>query len=264
MKKAKDNPNNIDVPEKKEKTFSRCLPSVITICAFCFGLTSVKFALWNDWEFAILCIFVSAVLDALDGKMARLLGQSSQFGAELDSLSDLVCFGVAPALILFLKSLYMLEAWGWGICMFFTVCCALRLARFNVTQVSIQEQWQAKYFTGVPAPAGAILSLFPMILFFALGNYSCVNPFFVSFWILLSSILMISNLKTISSKMIVLTNQNIPITLLVISALIICLITNLWLTLSLLIIAYILSLPYGAYKYQEALEIKTQKENTSE
>ncbi|MDR2067491.1 MAG: CDP-alcohol phosphatidyltransferase family protein, partial [Holosporaceae bacterium] len=106
---------------RKSATLAKFLPSTITISALCFGLTSIRLALFYSWELAVLCIFVAALLDALDGKIARLLGQSSQFGAELDSLSDLVCFGVAPSIILFLKSVHMLGSAGWGACMFFSV-----------------------------------------------------------------------------------------------------------------------------------------------
>jgi CDP-diacylglycerol--serine O-phosphatidyltransferase len=100
----------------------RFLPSTFTISAFCFGLTSVRFSLFHKWEHAVTCVLVAALLDALDGKVARLLGQSSRFGAELDSLSDLVCFGVAPSIVLFLMSAQAYGRVGWSACMFYTIC----------------------------------------------------------------------------------------------------------------------------------------------
>ncbi|MDR3187286.1 MAG: CDP-diacylglycerol--serine O-phosphatidyltransferase [Holosporaceae bacterium] len=248
---------------KKSATLAKFLPSTITISAFCFGLTSIRLALFYSWELAVLCIFVAALLDALDGKIARLLGQSSQFGAELDSLSDLVCFGVAPSVILFLKSIHILGSAGWGACMFFSICCALRLARFNVAQLSNEPvpECEKKYFSGVPAPAGAIIVMLPMVLFFETGCYTFLNPMFMTCCLLVSGMLMISTLKTFSSKMIEVANGSAVVTLLSISLLVICLITEIWLTISTLILVYLLSIPYGSYKYSRA---KKAEEATGE
>ncbi|MDR1334621.1 MAG: CDP-diacylglycerol--serine O-phosphatidyltransferase [Holosporaceae bacterium] len=236
---------------KKSSGFIRFLPGMITISAFCVGLTSIRFALFHKWELAVLCIFASAMLDALDGKVARLFGQSSQFGAQLDSLSDLVCFGVAPAIILFLQSVYLLENVGWGICMFFTVCCALRLARFNSELLSNDEKpgWEKKYFKGVPAPAGAILALFPMILFFQTNNYAFLAPKFIAFCLWGAGALMISSVRTFSSKMIEVNSGSMQVALLITSLFVICLITDVWLTLLTLVTAYLFSIPYGACVY---------------
>ena len=241
--------------EKRRMSLIKVLPSTVTLTAFCFGLTSIRFALFDRWEYAVMCIFASALLDAFDGKVARLLGQSSQFGAQLDSLSDLVCFGVAPAMILFLKSMHSMEKVGWGVCMFFTVCCAIRLARFNTMQIIEEGEkpaWMKKYFTGVPAPAGAILALFPMILYFETGKECFLHPIFDAIFLVASGILMISTLKTFSSKMIEIKNGIFSLELLGISLIVILLITELWLTLSIMILAYIISLPYGAKAYAKA------------
>jgi CDP-diacylglycerol--serine O-phosphatidyltransferase len=238
-----------DFVERKRTSLARVLPSVITVSAFCFGLTSIRFALFHKWELAVLCVFVASLLDAFDGRVARILGQSSHFGAELDSLSDLVCFGVAPSLILFLKTMYFMENFGWGICMFFTVCCALRLARFNATMNEEKPDWTKKYFSGVPAPAGAILALFPLILFFATSLECFLNSTFVSFCMLSSGALMVSVIKTFSSKMIEIKKRFVSPELLAIIMIVICLITALWITLAVLVSAYILAIPYGTYHY---------------
>jgi CDP-diacylglycerol--serine O-phosphatidyltransferase len=239
--------------QKKSPVFVRFLPGMVTISALCVGLTSIRFALFQKPEMAVLCIFVSALLDALDGKVARLFGQSSQFGAQLDSLSDLVCFGVAPAIILFMKSVYLLENAGWGICMFFTVCCALRLARFNSELLSDDTKpvWEKKYFKGVPAPAGAILALFPMILFFFTNNSIFLAPKFTAFCLLGSGILMISSVRTFSSKMAeVNNNKSSQIAIVAATALfVICLVTDVWLTLASAVTMYLISIPYGACVY---------------
>lgn len=243
--------NSERVTVRRSINVLKLLPSAVTIAAFCCGLTAVRFALFQKWELAVICIFISAVLDAFDGKVARLLGQSSQFGAELDSLSDLVCFGVAPSVILFMSTMYRFSGIGWAVCMFFTVCCALRLARFNATQIANipQPDWAKKYFTGVPAPAGAILALFPLILFFATDRVCFLNVWFVAFCLLASGALMISTLKTFSSKMVEINSNSALLSLLVISFLVICLITELWMTLSVLVLVYLVSIPFGPIEY---------------
>jgi CDP-diacylglycerol--serine O-phosphatidyltransferase len=251
---------------KKGAVLIRFLPSTITISAFCVGLTSIQLALFHRWELAAICIFVSALLDALDGKVARLFGQSSQFGAQLDSLSDLVCFGVTPAIILFLKSVYLLGGVGWGVCMFFTVCCALRLARFNADMLRNEDkpEWEKKYFKGVPAPAGAILAISPLVFFFQTNDYIFLNPEFISCCLAASGILMISSIRTFSSKMIEINNGSALIALLVISFFIICLITKVWLTLTILITFYVLLIPYGAYEYARTKKSKVLGKTTME
>lgn len=242
---------------KKGASFIKILPHIVTVTAFCFGLSAIRFGLFHKWEMAVLCIFAAALLDAFDGRVARFLGQSSQFGAELDSLSDLVCFGVAPSMLLFLKTMYLAGNAGWAVSMFFSICCALRLARFNATQMLNEQkpEWKRKYFIGIPAPAGAIFALFPMILFFATGSDAFLAPFFVVCCMLISGILMISTVKTFSSKMIVVKNKFASPELLIASLVVICLITALWQTLTVLIFLYIVTIPYGAYRYA-----KTEKE----
>ncbi|MDR2681612.1 MAG: CDP-diacylglycerol--serine O-phosphatidyltransferase [Holosporaceae bacterium] len=252
-----------NIQPKKRVPFTRIFPTVITIAAFCFGMTSIRFALSHKWEMAVMCVLISALLDSFDGRVARMLGQSSQFGAELDSLSDLVCFGVTPSLLLFFRSAHALGNIGWGICMFFTVCCALRLARFNATQIlnEPQPEWQKKYFTGIPAPAGAIIALFPFILHFSTGSAYFLNEKNVFFGLFLSGVLMVSTIKSISSKMIEIKNGFASLELLGISLVIICLITGLWLTLTVLVSLYIAVIPYGAYKY--AKTAKAEKESSA-
>jgi CDP-diacylglycerol--serine O-phosphatidyltransferase len=236
------------------------LPSLITVAAFCVGLTSVRLALLHKWEYAVFCIFVAALLDTLDGRIARLTGQSSQFGAQFDSLSDLVCFGVAPALILFLRSVYSKGNIGWGVCLFFTVCCALRLARFNADMLTEPSKTESekKYFKGVPAPAGAMLALFPMLLFFQTSNPVFLNPVFVAVSLVVSGALMISCIRTFSSKMIEVSNGSSAFIMLTSGLFVICLITELWLTLSIFIVFYLFSIPYGIYEYTRSTKGNTQ------
>ncbi len=253
-------------PSKREvlrtSNLAKFLPNAITIAAMCFGLSSIRFAQCNEWEYAVLCILVSALLDMFDGKVARFLEQSSSFGLELDSLSDLVCFGVAPSIVLYLAAMQQVGKVGWGICMFYTICCALRLARFNISRIDSEENsdLDRKYFVGIPAPAGAIIALFPLILFFETESFAVVRPFYVAFFLMFAGCMMISTIRTFSSKIIEINNTNSWVALTVITFLIICLTTRLWLSLSVLIAFYLVTIPYGVHKYSEALKSVKTKE----
>lgn len=238
---------------RQKSSLMKKLPSIITIAALCFGLSAIKFGLFHKWELAVACVIISAFLDSMDGRVARMIGQSSQFGAELDSLSDLVCFGVAPAILMFLSGLYSVESFGWAVCMFFAICCALRLARFNAVLILNEPQpsWSKKYFTGVPAPAGAVIALFPLILYFATDNVAFLNCIFVSICVVFSGLMMISRVKSFSSKMIEFKDGFASPELVVITLVIISVITAPWITMSCLTALYVLMIPFGAYRYRQ-------------
>lgn len=246
----------------KTSTLAKFLPNAVTITAMCFGLSSLRFAQVNEWEYAVFCILVSALLDMLDGKIARFLDHSTTLGLELDSLSDLVCFGVAPSIVLYLSTMQHIGKIGWGICMFYTVCCALRLARFNVSHVNSEQvsDLDRKYFVGIPAPAGAVVALFPLILFFETESFSVVKPFFVASFLAFSGCMMVSTVRTFSSKIIEINSTNSWIALMAIAFVIICLTTRLWLSLSILVAFYLVTIPYGIYEYSEALKAAKRKE----
>ena len=131
---------------------NRMVPNVLTLLALCAGMTAIRFAINGDFEAAVYAIIAAGIFDGLDGRMARLLKATSRFGAELDSLSDFVSFGVAPAAVLYLWTMSQLHSIGWAIVLFFAVCCALRLARFNTQLGAEPPPYAAGYFTGVPAP----------------------------------------------------------------------------------------------------------------
>lgn len=246
----------------KTSTLAKFLPNAVTITAMCFGLSSIRFAQASEWEYAVFCILVSALLDMLDGKIARFLDHSTTLGLELDSLSDLVCFGVAPSIVLYLSTMQHVGKIGWGMCMFYTVCCALRLARFNVSQVNSKQtsDLDRKYFVGIPAPAGAVVALFPLILFFETENFAVVKPFWVASFLAFSGCMMVSTVRTFSSKIIEINSTNSWIALMIIAFVIVCLTTRLWLSLSVLIAFYLVTIPYGVYEYSEALKAATRKE----
>jgi CDP-diacylglycerol--serine O-phosphatidyltransferase len=189
------------VSDKKARMI---LPNAITLIGVCIGLTSIKFALDEKFALAIIAILFAGLMDALDGRIARLIKGTSKMGKELDSLGDVISFGVAPAFIMYFWSLQYLDKLGWFVCLMYVVCVALRLARFNVNSEE-EPSWKDNFFEGVPAPAGGIIVLMPLVLSFSgLGeiffkiNYDLVVPAFF----IIVSILLISIVPTYSFKRI--------------------------------------------------------------
>ena len=179
--------------------FRAMIPNAITALALCFGLTGVSLAIQGEWERALGSIVLAGVLDGLDGRIARLLRAQSRFGAELDSLSDNIAFGTAPALIVFLWSLKMAPRFGWIAALALAVCCALRLARFNARlDAAEQPHKSAGFNTGVPAPAGAGLAFVPIYLWLVTGNDQFRQWEPVMAWTLFIAALMISSIPTYS------------------------------------------------------------------
>lgn len=175
------------------------LPNAVTAMALCSGLTGVRFAIAGDWQLAVSMILLAGVLDGIDGRIARLVRGESRFGAELDSLSDTVAFGVSPALILYLWSLQTLPRLGWLCALMFAVFCALRLARFNAAiDLDDQPHKSAGFFTGVPSPAGAVLAMLPMYLWFLTDIDLLRAPLVVAPWVALIALLMVSSIASFS------------------------------------------------------------------
>ena len=190
------------VSDKKARMI---LPNAITLIGVCIGLTSIKFALDGKFALAVIAILFAGLMDALDGRIARLIKGTSKMGKELDSLGDVISFGVAPAFIMYFWSLQYLEKLGWFVCLMYVVCVALRLARFNINSEE-EVSWKDNFFEGMPAPAGGIVVLMPLVLSFSgLGefffkiNYDLVVPIFF----IIISILLISTIPTYSFKRIV-------------------------------------------------------------
>jgi CDP-diacylglycerol--serine O-phosphatidyltransferase len=178
------------------------LPNTLTIFGVCLGLSSIKFALDSNYAMAVIAIGFAAILDTLDGRVARLIKGSSKVGKELDSLTDVISFGVAPSFIMYFWTINEIGKFGWLVVLIYTVCCALRLARFNLTAVEENESWKINFFEGVPSPAAAGLILLPLILslseliqFKNISNVSLIV-------ILITSLLMVSKIPTYSLKRI--------------------------------------------------------------
>lgn len=179
------------------------LPNLVTLLALSIGLTSIQFAVEGEFETAVIAVIVAAILDGLDGRLARALRGTSRFGAELNSLADFVDFGVAPGLILYLWSLHQIKSLGWFTALVFAIACALRLARFSVTSDNPDRPaWQVRFFTGMPAPAGAIVGLLPLYLnlsVLAVPNTHASVPFEIAY-VLFVAFLMASPIRIFPAR----------------------------------------------------------------
>lgn len=225
-------------------------PNAITALALCFGLTGVRFAIGEEWEKALAAIIFAGVLDGLDGRVARLLRAQSRFGAELDSLSDVIAFGVAPAMLLFLWSLQHAPKFGWVAALALAVCCALRLARFNSRMDSeFQPHKSAGFNTGIPAPAGAGLAFVPVYLWLVTGEDLFRQWYIVMPWGLATAALMISAIPTYTWGSIRLRSSWRMFALAGVGLLGAALVTAPWQTLLFICVLYAISLPFGLASY---------------
>ena len=198
--------NNLKIISDK-KNARVILPNMLTLIGVCIGLTSIRFALDGKFEFAIIAIIFAALIDGLDGRIARLIKGTSKVGKELDSLTDMISFGVAPAFIMYFWKLNTLGRFGWLVCLIYVICVALRLARFNVNSDQ-DPSWRDNFFEGVPSPAGGILVLTPLIISvtdfnFINLNYNIVVPTFF----IITSLLLISKFPSYSLKKIVIQRK---------------------------------------------------------
>ena len=229
-------------------------PNLITLLALCAGLTAIRVAVEGKLELAIAAIVFAAMLDGIDGRLARMLKGTSRFGAELDSLADFVNFGVAPALILYFWGLHELGHAGWIAALVFAICAGLRLARFNVMiDDPNKPAWAGNFFTGVPAPAGAIIVLLPIYLFFLGAPKSMIVAWITLAYTLAIAFLMVSRLPVFSGKQFgsrVAPEMVLPIFILVV-LFIALLIAYPWPVLTIGTLAYLTSLPFGLQSYRE-------------
>ncbi len=229
---------------------NRMVPNVLTLLALCAGMTAMRFAMGGNYEGAVFAIIAAGIFDGLDGRMARLLKATSSFGAELDSLSDFVSFGVAPAAVLYLWTMSELHGLGWAIVLFFAVCCALRLARFNTeTTHELSSSYAAPFFTGAPAPAGAGLVMVPMFLSFQWGDWLFRSPYLNAVTVTGIAFLMVSKVPTVSLKRIRIPHHLVIPTLLAFGVATAFLTTEPWLTLTVVGIVYVGSIPLTIRSY---------------
>ncbi|WP_425052575.1 CDP-diacylglycerol--serine O-phosphatidyltransferase [Psychromarinibacter sp. S121] len=226
-----------DPKRDRDLPLVKLLPNLLTLTAACAGLTGVRFALLGEFQWSVRMVLIATILDGLDGRLARLLRSQSPLGAELDSLADFLNFGVAPALILYLWTLNDVGGIGWMASLCFTLCCLLRLARFNVGQKN--GNGSSDYFEGVPSPAGALLVMMPMVAAFAFPGLPEIPAWLSTIYVLAIGLLMISRIHTFSFKNVKIPRRNARYVLLgaVLAAALLFNFT--WATLLLVMIAYL-------------------------
>jgi CDP-diacylglycerol---serine O-phosphatidyltransferase len=236
-------------------------PNLITALALCAGLTAIRFAIEGDWETAVAMVLIAGVLDGLDGRIARMMHGESRFGAELDSLSDAIAFGVAPALILYLWSLHAMPPLGWLLALVHALFCALRLARFNA-QIDLDHQphKSAGFLTGVPAPAGAVLAMLPIYLWLWTGEPRLREPLVVAPWIAFTAVLMISSFATWSAASFRLRQRirfEAVAVLVVIAA---AVVSAPWPTLAIVALIYLATIPFSVRAYRRVRRLRADGE----
>ena len=235
----------IKSPRKRihDLPFNRIAPNLVTLSALASGVTSIRFAMEGRWEFAVIAVCLAAVFDALDGRVARMLHGASNFGAELDSLSDVVCFGVAPGLLMYFWTLEVQAPAGWICALLMPLCCALRLARFNIMLDGPQPPYWKHFFVGLPAPGGAFVALTPIMLFFYYKNDIFRSPYVVEAFLLLSALLMASRLPTISLKKVRVPVRFVMPVLVMAGLYVGAMVYEPWLTVGVTGLVYVVSVP---------------------
>jgi len=251
--------NNLKIIADK-KNARVILPNMLTLIGVCIGLTSIRFALSGEFHLAIIAIIFAALFDGLDGRIARLIKGTSKVGKELDSLTDMISFGVAPAFIMYFWKLNTLGRFGWLLCLVYVICVALRLARFNVNS-SQETSWKDNFFEGVPSPAGGILVLTPLIISLTEFDYIQLNyDIIVPIFFISTSILLISKFPSYSFKKIVIQRKTTIFLLFGIVLFFGLLLIYTFEVIAISSIVYLLLLPISFFHYRK---IKKSQENDS-
>ncbi|MBX3581505.1 MAG: CDP-diacylglycerol--serine O-phosphatidyltransferase [Rhizobiaceae bacterium] len=227
------------------------LPNLVTVLSICVGLSGIRFAFEGRFETAVVMVLFAAFLDGIDGRLARLMKATSRFGAQMDSLADIVNFGVAPALVLYAYLLDRAGSFGWIAALLFAIACGLRLARFNVLDEDVERPaWQSEYFVGVPAPAGAVLVLLPVYLAF-IGVYEPerISAFVGSGFAVIAAFLMVSRIPVYSGKKLKVRRDLALPLILAVALFILLLFSYPWHTLSVGVVGYLVFLPFSVLAY---------------
>ena len=230
------------------------LPNLLTLIGVCLGISSIKFALDQNYNLAVIFLIIAAILDTLDGRIARLIKGTSEFGKELDSLTDFVSFGIAPAFILYFWELKNYGKIGWAITLIFSVCCVLRLARFNLTKISNEAEWKNNYFEGIPSPAGAILILLPLIYELSEIQLDIGIKKITPYLVVTVAVFLISNIPTFSLKKIKISSKLSIFLLFGIAVIFVSLIFFTFKALLLLGILYITTIPVSYFLYKKTIK----------
>ena len=225
------------------------LPNILTLAGVCLGISSIKFSIDGNFSLSVKLILLAAILDALDGRVARFIKGTSEFGKELDSLTDFVSFGIAPVFILYFWELNNYGKLGWAITLIYSVCCVLRLARFNLTKIQVTEEWKNNFFEGIPSPAGGLLILMPLIYELTDLNFGIDIKKFTPYFTVLVAILLVSKIPTLAFKKISISPKTTVFLLLGIGIAIISLLSYTLETLLVFGIIYLASIPCGIILY---------------
>ncbi|MDA8538987.1 CDP-diacylglycerol--serine O-phosphatidyltransferase [Candidatus Pelagibacter bacterium] len=225
------------------------LPNILTLGGVCLGISSIKFSIDGNYNLAVTLILFAAILDALDGRIARLIKGTSEFGKELDSLTDFVSFGIAPVFVLYFWELSNYGKLGWAITLIYSVCCVLRLARFNLTKVDENQEWKKNFFEGIPSPAGGLLILMPLIYDLTDLNIGFDIKILTPYLTIAIAILLVSKIPTLALKKISISPKTTVFLLLGIGIIFIALLFYTLKTLLAFGIIYLLSIPVSIIIY---------------
>ena len=282
QKNHKMNEDKKDLEGYRKKTPASLLPNALTILGVCLGLSSIKFALDLNYEMAVITVGLAAILDTLDGRVARLVHATSKVGKELDSLTDVISFGVAPGFIMYFWTVNEIGKIGWALVLVYTVCCALRLARFNLTTIEESKPWKINFFEGVPSPAAAGLVLLPLIAslsdvdeilninqILSILNLDSLfqmqnNKIIGSIFIIIASILMVSKVPTYSLKRITIPSRSGIFLLLGIGIYLSLVIFYTFETLFFTGMVYILLIPVSYFHFKHKSKLFSQNTNEEE
>ena len=235
------------------------LPNILTLGGVCLGISSIKFSIDGNFSLAVTLILFAAILDALDGRIARLIKGTSEFGKELDSLTDFVSFGIAPVFVLYFWDLNKYGKLGWAITLVYSVCCVLRLARFNLTKVEETQKWKNNFFEGIPSPAGGLLILMPLIYELTNLNFGYDIKNLTPFLTVIVALLLVSKVPTLALKKISISPKTTVFLLLAIGIIFIAL---LFYTLESLLVfgaVYLLSIPVSILIYRNLNKKNSKK-----
>lgn len=249
-------------PRIREIPMRMVLPNLVTVLAICAGLSGIRFGFEGRFEPAVVMVLLAAFLDGIDGRLARMLKATSKFGAQMDSLADIVNFGVAPALVLYAFLLDRAGSPGWIAVLLFAIACGLRLARFNVLDEDHDRPiWQSEYFVGVPAPAGAVLVMLPLYLSFLRVGVEPSRPaaFVATGFTVLVAFLLVSRLPVYSGKSLKVPGDKVLPIILAVVLYILLLMTYPWYTLTASVAGYLIFLPFSVRAYSKRAKREGEK-----
>ena len=227
------------------------LPNILTLGGVCLGISSIKFSIDGNFSLSVTLILLAAILDALDGRIARLIKGTSEFGKELDSLTDFVSFGIAPVFILYFWELNSYGKLGWAIALIYSVCCVLRLARFNLTKHDNNQEWKNNFFEGIPSPAGGLIILIPLIYELSNFDFDLNLRFVTPYLTIFIALLLVSKIPTPSLKKISISSKTTVFLLLSIGMIFIALLFYTFKTLLFLSLIYLIFIPFSIFFYKK-------------